>query len=118
LLNECKGNLSKLSKEDTGQLRKKLLKVKGVGPETADSILVYALEKPIFVVDAYTRRIFSRHKLLGEDVSYDEIQSLVHENLTGSHKAMNRFHAALVETGKRFCRKKKALCKECPLKKV
>jgi endonuclease-3 related protein len=116
LLDECRAKLSKLKKESAWELREKLLKVKGIGPETADSILVYALEKPVFVVDAYTKRIFSRHGLVGEKASYDEVQSLVHENFSRSTKRLNQFHALLVETGKRFCRKKKGLCGECPLK--
>ncbi|MGB3112266.1 MAG: endonuclease III domain-containing protein, partial [Candidatus Omnitrophota bacterium] len=107
--------LSKLKRQSTRALREKLLKVNGVGPETADSILVYAMEKPVFVVDAYTKRIFSRHGLVAESASYDEIQSLVHENFPKTVKSLNQFHALLVETGKRYCKKKKALCEECPL---
>jgi endonuclease-3 related protein len=89
-----------------------------VGPETADSILIYALNKPVFVVDAYTRRIFARHGLIRDDASYDEIQSIVHEDFPREYKKLNQFHALLVETGKRFCKKKKGLCRECPLKEI
>ncbi|MFQ5953115.1 MAG: endonuclease III domain-containing protein [Candidatus Omnitrophota bacterium] len=117
LLDECGSNLSRLKRKPPALLRKKLLKVKGVGPETADSILVYALEKPVFVVDAYTKRIFSRHGLASKSASYDEVQSLVHENFPAKVRSLNQFHALLVETGKRFCKKKKALCKDCPLRK-
>ena len=104
IIDECKSRLSELKKENTEELREKLLKVKGVGPETADSILVYALEKPVFVVDAYTKRIFSRHGLVQENASYDDVQALVHENFKENHMFFNQFHALLVETGKRFCK--------------
>lgn len=115
LMDECGGRIKTLRKRDTASLRQMLLKVNGIGPETADSILIYALEKPVFVVDAYTRRIFSRHGLAGEDASYDELQRLVHGNFPASVKKLNQFHALLVETAKRYCRKKKPLCSECPL---
>jgi len=115
IMDECGGKLSKLKKEDTGKLREKLLAVRGVGPETADSILLYALGKLVFVVDAYTKRIFSRHGLINENATYDEVQSFVRRNFLEEYKPLNQFHALLVETGKRFCKKKKGLCSECPL---
>ena len=113
---ECGWGLNKLKRMSAASLREKLLSVKGVGPETADSILVYAFSKPVFVVDAYTRRIFSRHGLTRKDASYGEVQSVVHENFPIAHKKLNQFHALLVETGKRFCKRKKGLCRECPIK--
>lgn len=115
LLDKCGGDLKKMRKDEKRALRNEILKVKGVGPETADSILLYALHKPVFVVDAYTRRIFYRHGLIREKAAYEEIQTLVHENFPEDTKALNQFHALLVETGKRFCKKKKCLCSECPL---
>ena len=115
LLKECGVKLSKLKKRGEGELREKLLSVNGIGPETADSILLYAFDKPVFVVDAYTKRIFSRHGLVGEDAAYDKVQSIVRENFPRDVKKLNQFHACLVETGKRFCKKKKGLCRECPL---
>ncbi len=115
LMEECGGKLWKLKKKDTDRLRARLLSVKGIGPETADSILVYALDKPVFVVDAYTKRIFSRHGLAGEKAPYDEVRSLVEENFPADTRVLNQFHALLVETGKRFCKKKKGLCGGCPL---
>jgi endonuclease-3 related protein len=118
LADECGSALSKLKKKDRKKLREKLLGVNGIGPETADSILLYALDKPVFVVDAYTKRIFSRHGLIKENESYDKVQAIVHENFPRSLKKLNQFHACLVEAGKRFCRKKKALCGECPLKGI
>jgi endonuclease-3 related protein len=115
LIDECGGRVKILRKRDTAVLREMLLQINGIGPETADSILIYALGKPVFVVDAYTRRIFSRHGLAGEDVSYDELQRLVHENFPASVKKLNQFHALLVEAAKRYCKKQKPLCSECPL---
>jgi endonuclease-3 related protein len=97
--------------------REQLLEVKGIGPETADSILLYALNKPFFVVDAYTKRIFSRIGLCNGKCSYDELQKLFHKNLPKKTKLFNQYHALLVELGKNFC-KKKPLCKECPLNKL
>lgn len=113
---ECGGELRKLKSKNTGKLREKLLEVKGVGPETADSILVYALGKPVFVVDVYTKRIFSRHGLIEEDAAYDSVQALVHRFLPRKRRTMNQFHALLVETGKTFCKKRSPLCEICPLK--
>ena len=98
-------------------LRKELLKIKGIGPETADSILLYAAGKPIFVIDAYTKRIFSRHKLIKKDVPYDRFQDLFMKNLPRKASLFNEYHALLVETAKMFC-KSKPLCKDCPLTKV
>ncbi|MFC1479852.1 endonuclease III domain-containing protein [Candidatus Omnitrophota bacterium] len=113
---ECGGKLSRLKRKDIRKLREKLLAVNGVGPETADSILIYALGKPVFVVDAYTKRIFSRHGLTNEKASYEEVQSLTHRYLPSDGKVYNQFHALLVETGKRFCKKREGLCGGCPLK--
>ena len=115
VMRECGGQLRRLRSQDAGHIRKKLLSVKGVGPETADSILLYALGKPVFVVDAYTKRIFSRHGLTEEDASYEKVQTLVHEHFPPDVRSLNQFHALLVETAKRFCRKKAGQCGECPL---
>ena len=118
ILADSGGDLKRLKRKSTHLLREKLLLVKGVGHETADSILLYALSKPIFVVDAYTKRIFSRHGIIAEDASYEEVQNFVHENFPLEEKALNQFHALLVETAKCFCKKKEAFCEECPLKSV
>jgi endonuclease-3 related protein len=118
IISECRGELRKLRKADTGKLRRKFLAVKGVGPETADSILLYALKKPVFVVDAYTKRIFSRHGLTSEDASYDEVRSFVHSYFPQDERALNQFHALLVETAKGFCKKRKPVCEKCPLNGV
>ncbi|MBL7072587.1 MAG: hypothetical protein ISS33_02255 [Candidatus Omnitrophica bacterium] len=115
IVDECASRLGVLKKQKTENLRKKLLKTYGIGPETADSILVYALGKPVFVVDAYTKRIFSRHNLIGKDASYSEIQQLVYKKFPIETKKLNQFHAVLVETAKKFCKKTSPLCSECPL---
>ncbi len=97
--------------------REELLAVKGIGPETADSILLYALGKPSFVVDAYTKRVFSRLGLCDGKCSYDELQELFRKNLPKKQKLFNEYHALLVELGKNHC-KTKPICKDCPLKKL
>ncbi|MBU1895211.1 MAG: hypothetical protein KJ983_05315, partial [Candidatus Omnitrophica bacterium] len=102
---ECAGVYSKLQKRSIGKLRGQLLNVSGVGPETADSILLYAFGKPVFVVDAYTKRVFYRHGLIQESAEYDEIQVLVHENFPRDTKSLNQLHALLVEIAKKFCKK-------------
>ena len=101
---------------NTAVLRRQLLSVNGIGPETADSILLYALEKPIFVVDAYTKRILSRHRLIQEGAGYTEIQNLFMKNLRKNVRLFNEYHALLVRLGKEFCLKKKPKCEICPLK--
>ena len=111
-----KKNSKTLEKKGTFSLRKMLLSVNGIGKETADSILLYAMNRPIFVVDAYTRRIFSRHGIVRDDLEYDEIQGLFMNNLPRKRKVFNEYHALIVELGKNFCRTKKPLCRICPLK--
>ncbi|MBW2976978.1 endonuclease III domain-containing protein [Candidatus Woesearchaeota archaeon] len=97
------------------ELRIELLSVNGIGPETADSIILYAAKKPIFVIDAYTKRIMGR---LGfEEDSYEGLQSMFMENLDLNEKLFNNYHALLVELGKKACRKK-PLCNECPIKSI
>lgn len=94
--------------------REELLHLWGVGPETADSILLYAYHQPIFVVDAYTRRIFSRLGLIKEKASYDEIQALFHKELKKNYELYNEFHALIVEHAKRHCTNKKE-CEGCEI---
>lgn len=110
-----RGNLKEMSKIDTPILRQQLLAVKGIGPETADSILLYALNKPIFVVDAYTKRILARHKLVKENADYTQVQDLFMQNLKKDTKLFNEYHALLVKLGKEFCLKNKPKCDLCPL---
>ncbi|MDI6759104.1 MAG: endonuclease III domain-containing protein [Candidatus Omnitrophota bacterium] len=110
-----KGSIKETSLFKTEELRKSLLSVKGIGPETADSILLYALNRPVFVVDAYTKRIFSKHGLIKENAAYDEVQSLFMLNLKKNVKMFNEYHALLVKLGKEYCLKRKAKCEICPL---
>lgn len=109
------GRARKMSAEKTSVLRKELLTIKGIGPETADSILLYALGKRVFVIDAYTRRILSRHNIIDIHDSYDNVQKTIQQNLPQSTKLYNEFHALLVRTGKEYCKKNDPLCGACPL---
>jgi endonuclease-3 related protein len=108
------GDLETTVQIDTGQLRKELLDINGVGPETADSILLYALQRPVFVVDTYTYRVINRHGLVGEDVSYDELQELFTQHLPLDMTLFNQYHALLVRVGKLHCQPKPR-CQGCPL---
>jgi endonuclease-3 related protein len=108
------GSLEKMFEEDGQKLRDKLLKIKGIGPETADSILLYAARKPVFVVDAYTYRILLRHGLIPEETNYGEIQELFMDSLPEDVQLFNEYHALLVRLGKELC-KKSPLCEGCPL---
>jgi len=107
---------NKLRRQDTASLRRQLLAVNGVGPETADSILLYALEKPVFVVDGYTQRILARHGLAKGADDYLKLQNLFMQNLKNSVKLFNEYHALLVKLGKEFCLKNKPKCRTCPLR--
>jgi endonuclease-3 related protein len=115
LRDEAGYDLSALDELDTGHLREKLLEVKGVGRETADSILLYAFGRPVFVVDAYTARICNRHALVPEDVEYEELRSFFEDALHPDAGLYNEYHALLVRVGKSWCRKKSGLCDSCPL---
>lgn len=115
LFEEYDGNIKKMGGERLGELREKLLGVKGIGPETADSILLYGLKKPIFVVDAYTRRILSRHGIISEKASYEEVQKLFMDYLPRDEKLFNEYHALFVYLGKTVC-KKIPRCELCPLR--
>src|SRR3972149_1156976 len=118
LRNEYYGSLKRMKKDEMQTLRVRLLHVHGVGPETADSILLYALEKPVFVIDAYTKRIFSRHRLMEYDKSYEEFQKIFHSSLKRDVKFFNEYHALLVRLGKTYCKLKKPMCEKCPLKNI
>ncbi len=111
------GKLSNLKKIDTNRLREELLAVKGIGLETADSILLYAFNRPIFVIDAYSARITSRHYLIEFGADYSQLQDLFQSNLPQDVKLFNEYHALLVRTGKDFC-KPTAKCPGCPLEKL
>lgn len=107
------GSMERMRKEDIHILRDKLLSINGIGPETADSILLYALEKPVFVIDAYTKRVLSRHNVMDYDEPYETFQQLFHASLKREVKLYNEFHALFVKVGKTYC-KPKPLCGECP----
>lgn len=109
------GRIKNMRAENTGTLREKLLQVNGIGPETADSILLYCLARPVFVIDAYTKRILHRHGIISEKAGYEELQKLFHSNLKQAPALFNEFHALIVRLGKDYCRKKPR-CGECPLK--
>ena len=113
-----KGSLARMFQNGLFQLREGLLSIKGIGPETADSILLYAGNKPIFVIDAYTRRIFSRHGFIDKDAEYSELQSLFMENLPRDITLFNEFHALIVELGKSICKSKQPLCSKCPIRRI
>ncbi len=114
LFDDFRGDLRKMFAVETGLLRKKLLGVNGIGEETADSILLYAGKKPVFVIDAYTRRILERHGIVNKNSSYLDLQELFMKNIPCDSDLYNQYHALLVQTGKDFCRKK-ASCRVCPL---
>ncbi|MEK7994292.1 MAG: endonuclease III domain-containing protein, partial [Planctomycetota bacterium] len=117
LFDSYNGNLANLEPIATGRLREELLAIKGVGRETADSILLYALGRPVFVVDAYTARIAVRHGLIDRDADYEQLRELFESNLPQDSSLFNEYHALLVRTGKEFCRPK-ARCPGCPLEKL
>lgn len=100
----------------TAALREELLAIKGIGPETADSILLYAGGKPTFVVDAYTHRILNRHHLAADECDYHELQALFLDHLDADVALFNEYHALIVRTAKEFCRKSNPRCDACPLK--
>ncbi|MFP4258460.1 MAG: endonuclease III domain-containing protein [Desulfovermiculus sp.] len=112
---EADFDFSRLAKQPGEELRSKLLAVKGIGQETADSILLYALKFPVFVVDTYTARIMHRHAFVPEDVSYAELQELFTAHLPLDPDLFNEYHALLVRVGKNWCRKAWPKCSECPL---
>ena len=112
---EYNGSEKKMFSDDSEELRRKLLKIKGIGPETADSILLYAGNKPFFVVDAYTKRIFSRHKLISKDATYYQIQEFFVQNLDRDIKLFNEFHAQIVMLGKTICTSRNPACSKCPI---
>ena len=111
---EYGGSIGNLSSENTTKLRKALLGVNGIGPETCDSIMLYACGKKVFVVDAYTKRVFSRHSLIKESGDYHRVQKYFTDNLPKSEKLYNEYHALIVRLAKDFCRAKPD-CKNCPL---
>lgn len=115
-LKKYKGAIKRMSPGCLRRLREELLAVNGIGPETADSILLYALHKPVFVIDAYTKRILLRHGLIKEKAEYRNMQELFMQNLKQDAQLFNEYHALLVRLGKEYCLKNKPRCEACPLK--
>jgi endonuclease III related protein len=115
LRSEYGGSVRKMFAAPTATLRKQLLGVYGIGPETADSILLYAGNHPVFVVDAYTRRMLERHGLAHPKHSYEDLRRLFERSLSADSPLFNEFHALIVHTGKHYCRNRDPLCAQCPL---
>lgn len=111
------GRLDRLETLSTAQFRQELLDIKGIGQETGDSILLYAFERPVFVVDAYTARVAVRHHLIEPECDYEQLQQLFQSNLAEDTQLFNEYHALLVRLGKEFC-KPKARCCGCPLESL
>lgn len=110
------GEIEALKTWDMAAAREALLGIRGVGPETADSILLYGLDFPSFVVDAYTARIGSRHGLIPEEAGYDELRELFMDALPADPALYNELHAQLVRVGNAWCRPRAPRCEECPLR--
>ena len=108
------GSINILSLENVDKLKKELLSINGIGPETRDSIMLYAFKKKVFVVDAYTKRIFSRHSIIKERSDYYKIQEFFMDNLPKREKLYNEYHALIVRLAKEFC-SAKPNCGKCPL---
>lgn len=117
LLNKHNAGIEELETVNTEQLRAELLGLKGIGYETADSILLYALNREVFVVDAYTARVAVRHHLIEPPLDYEQLRELFQSNLPRDVKLFNEYHALLVKVGKEFC-KRKPKCPGCPLEKL
>lgn len=108
------GSMTRMARRPVNELRVELLGIAGIGPETADDILLYACEKPVFVVDAYTRRILARHGLVAGDIGYEELRSVFERNLESDLYVFKEYHGLIVYTGKDFCRRAPK-CESCPL---
>jgi endonuclease-3 related protein len=116
LVERYDGDVAALDGRPTDELRRELLDVNGVGPETADSILLYALGRPVFVIDQYTYRVLSRHAWVPEETTYEAMKELFESRLSPDAARWNEYHALLVRVGHAFCRPQPK-CEECPLKK-
>ncbi len=114
LVSDHAGSLDEMFAGSVQDARAKLLSINGVGKETADSMILYAANRPIFVVDAYTRRVLERHGIAGPEDDYDAIQAIFHLNLREDVAMFNDYHAQLVAVGSNYCGRK-AKCSGCPL---
>ncbi|MCF8001440.1 MAG: endonuclease III domain-containing protein [Halanaerobiales bacterium] len=117
IVNEYNSNLDAFGKGKPEQKRKELLEIYGIGPETADSILLYAYQKPVFVIDTYTKRILSRTGYIKKNISYEKLQAIIENNIETNQELFNEYHALLVKLAKENCWKSSPLCEECPLNK-
>ncbi len=117
LIERYDGKIEDMKKMETHKIREELLTVPGVGKETCDSILLYALSMPVFVVDAYTKRIGMRHSLFEKKATYEEISKRFSEEIERGVQTYNEFHALLVRVGKDKCKKREPLCSYCPLER-
>ncbi len=115
VMERYEGDVDVLFSEETFNLREFLLSIKGIGPETADSIILYAADRPLFVIDAYTYRILNRHGMVDVSMTYDELQRIFMDNLPEDSQLYNEFHALIVRTGKEYCGRRPK-CDICPLK--
>jgi endonuclease III related protein len=115
VIEEYGGSLNAMFAIDLVELREQLLGVHGVGPETADAILLYAGGLPTFVVDTYTHRVLARHGWIGYDAGYQEIKELCESSLPDDSALYNEYHALLVRVGKEYCRRAAPQCEACPL---
>ena len=109
------GNLDSMFSTDTEELRKELLGINGLGKETVDSILLYAGDKLIFVIDAYTRRVFSRLGITNEEMSYKDYHDFFMRNLEPDVGLYNDYHAQIVYLGHHYCKARDPKCSKCPL---
>ena len=118
IVEKYEGNVENMKKTQDAALRNELLGLKGIGPETADAILLYGLNKPAFVVDAYARRVFSRIGICNEQTGYYELQQMFLRALPKKSAIFNQYHALIVQHGKLTCTKKAPACSLCPLIKI
>ncbi len=109
------GSLRRMLARPAAELRNELLNLNGIGEETADSILLYAAGRPVFVIDAYTRRVMSRHGLASERATYGELQDVFHRHVPSQASLFNEYHALLVSVGKSYCHRRQPNCDACPL---
>lgn len=116
VMSTYRGSFARMKRVALPALRVDLLSVNGIGPETADSILLYAFDKPSFVVDAYTKRVFQRHHLISEQATYDDVQAYCMGQLPEDAWLFNEFHALIVRLGKEYCLKNNPKCRICPLR--
>ena len=112
---EYRGSLKRMFATPTLELREKLLRVWGIGPETADAVLLYGGQHPVFVVDAYTKRIMARHGWISDQAKYEEVRWMLERQFPGDVERFKEFHGLIVTVGKNWCRKQVTECEKCPL---